>query len=74
MTNVRIDLMLSLDGYGTTTDQTPDDPFGQDWGRLTESYVATRTMQQRVFGNSTGAGTTGVDDAYAAAYFEGQSK
>jgi hypothetical protein len=35
MTNVRIDLMLSLDGYGTTTDQTPDDPFGQDWGRLT---------------------------------------
>jgi dihydrofolate reductase len=71
MTNVRIDLMLSLDGYGTTTDQTPDDPFGQDWGRLTESYVATRTMQQRVFGNNTGAGTTGVDDAYAAAYFEG---
>ena len=71
MTNVRIDLMLSLDGYGTTTDQTADEPFGQDWGRLSESYVATRTMQQRVFGDTTGAGTTGTDDAYAAAYFEG---
>lgn len=28
-------------------------------------------MQQRVFGDTTGAGTTGIDDAYAAAYFEG---
>ena len=71
MTKVRVDLMLSLDGYGTTTDQTADDPFGQDWGRLSESYVATRTMRQRVFGDTTGAGTTGVDDAYATAYFEG---
>lgn len=71
MTRVRVDLMLSLDGYGTTTDQTPDDPFGQDWGRLTESYLATRTMQQRVFGDTTGTGTTGVDNDYAAAYFEG---
>jgi hypothetical protein len=26
MTKVRVDLILSLDGYGTTTDQTPDDP------------------------------------------------
>lgn len=71
MTRVRVDLMLSLDGHGTTTDQTPDDPFGQDWGRLSESYVATRTMQQRVFGDTTSAGTTGVDDDFAAAYFEG---
>jgi dihydrofolate reductase len=71
MTKVRVDLMVSLDGYGTTTDQTPDEPFGQDWGRLTEAYVATRTMQRRVFGDTTGAGTTGIDDAYASAYFEG---
>ena len=71
MSKVRVDLMLSLDGYGTTTDQTADDPFGQDWGRLAESYVATRTMRQRVFGETTGAGTTGVDDAHAEAYFEG---
>ena len=51
----------------------PDTPkrLRQDWGRLSESYVATRTMRQRVFGDTTGAGTTGVDDAYATAYFEG---
>lgn len=67
---VRVDLNISLDGFATTTDQTPENPFGEDWSRLTAAYVATRTMQERVFGN-TGAGTTGVDETYAAAYFEG---
>ena len=70
MTRVRIDLNISLDGYASG-DQTPENPMGEDWGRLVEAYVATRTMQQRVFGDTTGAGTTGVDDAYAASYFEG---
>jgi len=68
---VRVDLNISLDGFATTTDQTPDDPFGQDWGRLVAAYLATRTMQERVMGDATGAGTTGVDEKYAAAYFEG---
>ena len=27
-------------------------------------------MRERVFGDTSGAGTTGIDDAYAAAYFE----
>ena len=71
MTRVRIDLMVSLDGFGTTTDQTPDNPFGEDWGRLTQSYVATRTMQAKVMGRTDGKGTTGIDDRYASAYFEG---
>jgi len=71
MTRVRIDLMISLDGYGATADQTPENPMGEDWGRLTESYIATRTMQERVLGDTTGAGTTGIDNDYAAAYFEG---
>lgn len=71
MTRVRIDLNISLDGFASTDDQTPDNPMGEDWGRLTAAYVATRTMQQRVFGDTSGAGTTGIDDAYAAAYFEG---
>jgi dihydrofolate reductase len=70
MTRVRIDLNVSLDGYASG-DQTPENPMGEDWGRLVAAYVATRTMQERVFGDTTGAGTTGVDDAYAAAYFEG---
>jgi dihydrofolate reductase len=66
-----VDLNISLDGYATTTDQTPENPFGDDWGRLVAAYTATRTMQQRVFGDNSGAGTTGVDEKYAAAYFEG---
>lgn len=68
---VRVDLNISLDGFATTTDQTSENPFGDDWSRLTAAYVATRTMQERVFHDSSGAGTTGVDDKYAKAYFEG---
>ena len=71
MTRVRLDLMISLDGFATTTDQTPEQPFGDDWGRLTKDYAATRTFHERVFHDTTGAGTTGVDERFAAAYFEG---
>ena len=35
-----------------------------------EAYLATRTMQERVFKDTSGKGTTGVDDKYARAYFE----
>jgi dihydrofolate reductase len=66
MTRVRIDLFSSLDGY-TGADQTPDNPMGADWGPLTAAYAATRTFQQRVLGDSSGAGTTGIDDSFAAA-------
>lgn len=68
---VRADLNVSLDGFGTPTDGTEDNPMGEDWGRLTAAYVATRTFRERVFGDTSGAGTTGVDEKYAAAYFEG---
>lgn len=27
---VRADLIISLDGFATTTDQTPEVPFGED--------------------------------------------
>ena len=66
---VRLDLNISLDGFATTTDQTPEDPFGQDWGRLTAAYVATRTFRARVLHDTSGEGTTGVDDEYAERYF-----
>ena len=71
MTRVRIDLFLSLDGYTATTDPTPQNPMGEDWGRLTEAWAATRTFHERVLGDTSGSGTTGVDDTYAAAHFEG---
>ena len=67
---VRVDLNISLDGFATTTDQTPEKPFGDDWPRLVGAYVATRTFRQRVLHDTSGQGTTGVDDRYAAAYFD----
>ncbi|MGN6722382.1 MAG: dihydrofolate reductase family protein [Marmoricola sp.] len=66
---VRVDLNISLDGFATTTDQTPENPFGDDWGRLTGAYTATRTFRERVLHDASGEGTTGVDDKYAEAYF-----
>jgi dihydrofolate reductase len=66
---VRVDLNISLDGFATTTDQTPENPMGADWSRLVDAYVATRTFRERVLHDDSGEGTTGVDDAYAQAYF-----
>ncbi|SDD97614.1 dihydrofolate reductase family protein [Nocardioides lianchengensis] len=70
MTRVRIDLFSSLDGC-TSAGGGAENPMGEDWGPLTAAYVATRTMRERVFGDTSGAGTTGIDDAYAAAFFDG---
>lgn len=67
---VRVDLMISLDGFATTTDQTPEKPFGEDWGRLVAAYAATKTFQERVFKDTSGKGTTGIDNRYATEYFE----
>ena len=66
---VRVDLNISLDGFATTTDETRENPFGPDWSRLVEAYIATRTFRARVLHETSGSGTTGVDDGYAQAYF-----
>ena len=68
---VRVDLNVSLDGYATTEGGTPDNPMGEDWNKLTAACAATRTFRERVFHDISGEGTTGVDERYAAAYFEG---
>jgi len=70
MTRVRIDLNISLDGFASGN-ETPEHPMGEDWPRLTAAYTATRTFHERVLGDTSGTGTTGLDDAYAVAYFEG---
>jgi dihydrofolate reductase len=70
MARVRIDLNLSLDGYASGS-TSPDNPMGEEWERLTCAYAATRTFRERVLGETAGEGSTGVDDAYAAACFEG---
>lgn len=68
---VRVDLIISLDGFATTTDQTSENPFGEDWSRLVGAYVATRTFRERVLKDTTGVGTKGLDDEYAKEYFAG---
>jgi dihydrofolate reductase len=70
MTRVRADLFVSLDGYAAA-DPSPDDPMGEDWPRLTAAWTATRTFRRRVLGDDGGSGSAGVDDAHAAAFFEG---
>lgn len=71
MTRVRIDLFSSLDGYTAAPDPAADNPMGDDWGPLTAAYAATRTFREKVFGDTSGAGTTGIDEAYASAFFTG---
>jgi dihydrofolate reductase len=71
MARVRIDMFASLDGYASTTGTSPDNPMGEDWGRLTAAYAATRTFHERVLGDTSGTGTTGIDDSYVAAHFDG---
>ena len=71
MTRVRMDLFLSLDGRTSEPGDNPENPMGEYWGRLTAAYSATRTFHASVFGDTSGTGTTGIDDSYAAAYFEG---
>ena len=70
MTSVRIDLFASLDGY-TPSDSTSENPMGEDWGPLTAAHAATRTFRALVLDDTTGAGTTGIDDSYVAALTEG---
>lgn len=65
-----MDLFTSLDGY-VPSDPTPTNPMGEDWARLTAAYAATRTFRENVLGETSGAGTTGVDDRFAVAYSEG---
>jgi dihydrofolate reductase len=71
MTRVRMDLFVSLDGYTATSDNAVENPMGEDWGRLTAAHIGTRTFRERLFGDTTGTGTTGLDDSYAAAFMEG---
>ncbi|WP_327138958.1 dihydrofolate reductase family protein [Nocardia sp. NBC_01327] len=70
MTRVRVNLFVSLDGL-TSANSSPENPMGEDWARLSAGHLATRTFRERVFGDTSGAGSTGVDDRYTAAFFEG---
>jgi hypothetical protein len=57
-------------GIVMLADQSPTNPMGEDWVRLVARYLAVKTMRDRVWGETSGEGTTGVDDRYASAYFD----
>ena len=71
MTRVRMDLFLSLDGRTSAPGDDPENPMGEDWGRLTAAYTSTRTFKRMVFGDTGDGGTTAVDEKYASAFFDG---
>ena len=69
MSRVRVhNFSVSLDGFGTGRAQGPDAPFGHAGTRLVDWFLATRTFR-RMYGQS--GGSTGVDDAFAAAWEPG---
>jgi len=45
--------------------------MGHGWKQLTAAYTGTRAFCERVFGETSGAGTTSIDEKYAAKLFEG---
>ncbi len=66
---IRMDLNISLDGFATTTDQTEENPFGEDWARLVRAFAETKTFHSRVLHDASAEGTDGVDEEYAQARF-----
>ncbi|NYF09882.1 dihydrofolate reductase [Leifsonia sp. AK011] len=70
MTKLRVhNLAISLDGFAAGEDRTFEAPFGHAGMRLTEWFFPTRTFvaMSGHEDEAIGAGTTGVDDSFAAA-------
>jgi dihydrofolate reductase len=68
MTKVRVEsLTVSLDGYVAGPDQSLENPMGAGGSELHTWAFSTRTFQEKVMGAD--AGSTGVDDDFAARGF-----
>jgi dihydrofolate reductase len=59
---------VSLDGFGTGEGQTLDAPFGHAGTRLHQWFFPTRTFRAL---QGQADGSTGIDDAFASAGFQG---
>jgi dihydrofolate reductase len=69
MTLVRVEsFTISLDGFGAGPDQTREEPLGVGGEALHDWFIPTRTFQ-RLDLIPRGAGTTGIDDDFAARGF-----
>lgn len=66
-------LALSLDGFATGDDPSLDAPFGHAGDRLMRWFFPTRTFVSMTGhdAEAIGRGTTGIDDAFAAATVPG---
>jgi dihydrofolate reductase len=66
-------IAVSLDGFATGEGQSLEAPFGHAGHRLMSWFFPTRTFVSTTGHESEaqGAGTTGVDDAFAAAAWQG---
>lgn len=76
MARVRVhNFSISLDGFGTGEGQSLEAPFGHAGSRLHQWFFPTRTFQgfHSTDGDTDGApaGSTGVDDAFAAHWDSG---
>lgn len=68
MSRVRVEsFTISLDGYGAGSGQSLDHPLGLGGTDLHQWLLPTRTFQKMLFGKD--AGSTGVDDDFAARGF-----
>lgn len=68
MTRVRVEsFSVSLDGYGAGPDQDLAHPLGVGGADLHQWLLPTRTLQRTLFGAD--AGSTGIDDEFAARGF-----
>jgi dihydrofolate reductase len=66
-------LAVSLDGFATGDDRTLEAPFGHAGGRLMTWFFPTKTFVSMTGhdAEAVGQGTTGVDDVFAAASWDG---
>lgn len=66
-------IAVSLDGFATGEGQSLEAPFGHAGGRLMQWFFPTRTFVATSGheSESVGSGTRGVDDAFAAASWDG---
>lgn len=70
MTRLRVhNFAISLDGFATGDGRTLEAPFGHAGHRLMEWFFPTRAFVEMTGhdGEAVGAGTRGIDDAFAAA-------
>jgi len=68
MTQVRVDISVSLDGYVAGPDDGPDQPLGRGGEALHEWLIATEGWRAR---HGYEGGTTGVDSELMSAAFAG---